>query len=221
MSVTTTSRRAGRPSAHVLSRELIIEAALRLLDDHGPEGFGMRDVAAQLGVRVSSLYNHVGGKEDIVVGIREYMVREIGSGAFGTVPWDEALSDWARSYRRAFAAHPPTIALLAVLPITPDSTLPAQYERFIAALEAEGWEGTRALSILVTMESFVLGSALDAAAAPDMLDPGEREDAPRFTAAYRARGALAAASGSSPADLAFETGLGLLLDGLRSEHARL
>lgn len=215
------SRGVGRPSEQVLSRLLIIETALVLLDRHGREGFGMRDIARELGVRPSALYNHVSGKEDIFVGIRELMCERISAAAFDTESWDRALAIWARSYRDAFAAHPPTIALLAVMPLHPSSNLTPVYERIIRALRDEGWASDRALSILVALESFTLGSALDAAAAPDMLDPGDRDDVPTFAAAYGDRERAVAERRTSPADLAFEAGLELMLDGLRAERSRL
>ncbi|PRI11276.1 TetR/AcrR family transcriptional regulator [Leucobacter massiliensis] len=212
-------RRVGRPSQQVLSRKKIIETALRLLDAHGQDGFGMRDIAAELGVRASALYNHVEGKEDIFRGIRELIGERISGEMFETDPWDVALVAWAREYRDAFAAHPPTIALLAVMPLHPESSVSLAYDRVIRSLAAEGWSRDEALNILVSLESFILGSALDAAAAPDMMDPGPRADVPEFSAAYAARAVLVERTATPPADLAFETGLRLILNGLRAERA--
>ncbi|WP_449281054.1 TetR/AcrR family transcriptional regulator [Leucobacter sp.] len=214
----TARRRVGRPSEQVLSRKMIIETALRLLDEHGQDGFGMRDIASELGVRPSALYNHVDGKDDIFRGIRELIGERITGEMFDTDPWDAALIAWAREYRDAFAAHPPTIALLAVMPFHPTSSVSVAYDRVIRKLTAAGWSGDEALNILVSLESFILGSALDAAAAPDMMDPGPREDVPGFSAAYRARQRLVERTGTAPADLAFETGLRLFLNGLRAER---
>lgn len=218
---TSEHRKAGRPKGRVLSRALIVETALRLLDEHGADGFGMRDVAAALDVRVSSLYNHVSGKDDLIIGLREHVGALLGTDSFDSSPWDEALQDWARRYHHTFASHPPTIALLAVLPLAPDSTLAVTYDAIVATLEREGFSGERALSIIVALESLILGSALDAAAPQDMLDPGPRADVPAFSRAYARRSVQAQRTGATPAEMAFETGLELFMAGLRAEHAGL
>ena len=210
-------RRVGRPCEQVLSRVRIVETALDLLDEHG-EGFGMRDLARKLGVRPSALYNHVENKEDVLRGIREVIVGRISTRELGHEPWDVALAAWARSYRDAFAAHPPTIALLAVMPFDPNSDVFAAYDRILELLISEGWGRAAALNTLVAFESFILGSALDAAAAPDMMRARDRDDVPTFTAAYEDRERRSADTGVGPADQAFEAGLHLLLSGLRAEQ---
>ena len=211
-------RRVGRPSEQVLSRKMIIETALRLLDEHGQDGFVIRDIANELRVRPSALYNHIDGKEDIFRGIRELIGERITGDMFETDPWDTALIAWARRYREAFAAHPPTIALLATMPFHETSLVPIAYDRIIRRLTEAGWGNDEALNIIVAFESFILGSALDAAAAPDMMDPGSRTDVPVFADAYHARQRLAERTGTGPAELAFETGLRLMLNGLRAER---
>ena len=49
-----------------LSRDKIVEAARELVEKEGLRGFSLRVLAAQLGVRVSSLYNHVSGQEELL-----------------------------------------------------------------------------------------------------------------------------------------------------------
>ncbi|WP_445238415.1 TetR/AcrR family transcriptional regulator [Leucobacter sp. USCH14] len=210
-------RRVGRPSEQVLSRVRIVETALDLLDEHG-EGFGMRDLARELGVRPSALYNHVESKEDVFRGIREVIAGRVSTRELDHEPWDVALAAWARSYRDAFAAHPPSIALLAVMPFDPSSDVFASYDRILGLLISEGWSRAAALNILVAFESFILGSALDAAAAPDMMHARDRDDVPTFTAAYEDRERRGADTGVGPADQAFAAGLELLLGGLRAEQ---
>lgn len=204
----------------MLSRKKIIETALGLLDEYGQDGFGMRNIADELGVRPSALYNHVSSKDDIFVGIREYIGERIGGEVFSSLPWDEALTEWARAYRDAFAAHPPTIALLAVMPLNPTSSVSVAYNRVVRRLTREGWSHSEALNILVSLESFILGSALDVAAGPEMMNPGARSDVPDFSAAFTARAKTIEATGKDAADLAFETGLRLMLNGLRLERSQ-
>ncbi|MFP3466730.1 TetR/AcrR family transcriptional regulator C-terminal domain-containing protein [Leifsonia sp. SIMBA_070] len=214
------ARRVGRPRTTVLTRELIAEAALQLLDESGADGFTMARLAQALRVRPSALYNHVDGKEDVIAGVRELVSDRIDVSAFGTRPWDEAMCAWAHSYRVAFAAHPPTIALLATLPLTGARRTMHMYDTVVTAMVKAGWPEPEVLPTMVALESFILGSALDAIAPPDMFDPAGAEDAvPAFASAYRAR--AVALGDAPPADAAFEIGLAALLEGLRTRYAEL
>lgn len=212
-------RRAGRPPKRVLSRELIFMTALKLIDERGVYGYGMRELARELGVQPSALYNHVSGQDEVIAGVRELIGERIDSSVFDTMPWDDALALWARSYRDAFAAHPPTIALLAVTAVSPDSHISLMYDGVLAALARAGWPLDQVMSVMVAVESFVLGSALDAVADFDNLNPGERGDVPTYTGAYEAR--KNALGGRSPADMAFELGVDVILSGLRARLTAL
>lgn len=212
-------RRVGRPKQSVLSRNLIFETGLQLMDEHGADAAGMRAIAKRLDVRPSALYNHISGQTELVAGVRELISNRIPTDAFDRLPWHEALMEWARSYRVAFAAHPSTIALLAVVPVEGAGATTVMYDRVVQALVAAGWDESRVLVAMVALESFILGSALDSSAPDDMLAPGASSDAHAFTRAYEARAEALAADGIRPADASFELGLRALIAGLKAELA--
>ncbi|WP_283137604.1 TetR/AcrR family transcriptional regulator [Rhizohabitans arisaemae] len=209
-------RRAGRPSKPVLSRDVIARAALGLIDEVGAQGFSLALLARRLGVRPSSFYNHVAGRDDILAAVRELVSDSIDATMFAELPWDEAVVRWAYGYRAAFAPHPPLIPLLATTPVTGAVRTLRMYDQVAAGLERGGWPAGTVIPVLVALESFILGSALDVVAPPDMFDSGPLDaEAPTFAASVRARDAAAAARGCSPADLAFEVGLRAMTAGLR------
>lgn len=215
----TEARRSGRPRVAVLSRDLILETALRLLDERGEQGAGIRDIARELGVRPSALYNHISGQDDIIAGIRELVSDRIDVSGFGKLSWDDAVRRWAWSYRSAFAAHPPTIAMLVVTPLAPRSRTSQMYEAVCAGLIEAGWPPPMVVNLIVSLECFILGAALDHVAPDNMMDPGEDETAPSFVAAYAAR-----PSGSPeqrPTDTVFEMGLEAMLAGLSTTFQQL
>ncbi|MCW2881441.1 MAG: TetR/AcrR family transcriptional regulator [Sphaerisporangium sp.] len=209
-------RRVGRPATPVLSREVIARAALGLIDDAGAEGFSLAALAQRLGVRPSSLYNHVTGRDDILAAVREFVSDSIDASMFAELPWDEAMARWAHGYRAAFAAHPPAISLLATLPVSGALRTLRMYEQVVTGLQRGGWPTETVIPVMVAVESFILGSALDVVAPPDMFDSGPLSaEVPAFAATVRARDASAAARGRPPADLSFEVGLRAIIEGLR------
>lgn len=209
-------RRVGRPATPILSRETIAAAALELIDDVGADGFSLAELGRRLGVRPSSFYNHVTGKDDILAGVRELMSDSIDARMFAELPWDEALISWARGYRIAFAAHPRAIPLFATTEVAGAARTFHMYEQVVSGLKRGGWPTETVIPTMVAVESFIVGSALDMLAPPNNFDPGPLSpDVPTFTATVAARDAAAADKGCRPADLAFEVGLVALVDGLR------
>lgn len=54
-------------SKRFLSRELIISVAFKMIDENGTNSFSVRQLAAKLGVQVSSLYNHINNEYDLLL----------------------------------------------------------------------------------------------------------------------------------------------------------
>lgn len=85
------------PRQGLLSRERIVDAAVRLADESGLEAVSMRKVGQALGVEAMSLYNHVANKEDLLEAMVERVAGEMELS-------DEP--DWERALRRcAISAH--------------------------------------------------------------------------------------------------------------------
>ncbi|WP_037344406.1 TetR/AcrR family transcriptional regulator [Sciscionella sediminilitoris] len=211
------ARRAGRPSTAILSKERIVDAAFAVLRESGTDKFSMTRVAEALSVRVPALYNHFRNKTALVDAMREQVAKDIDATPFDRLPWDEAVVPWAWSYRDAFAARPAGIDLLAATPVdTPQ--VAEDYERISRGLRRGGWPLEEIVDVIVTLESFVIGSALDALAPADNLRlTAAAEHAPEFVAAERTR----AAKPGIAADRTFEIGLRVLVSGLRLRLAEL
>jgi AcrR family transcriptional regulator len=209
-------RRRGRPPRPVLSRGKITTAALAVVARAGYPGLTMAALARELKTAPSALYNHVESKDEVLNWVQDDVCETIDTSGFGTDPWDLALSRWAYSYRAAFAPHPPLIPIIAVFPVAGAPHTLAMYERVASGLRGGGWPEDMVVDVIVAVESFVLGSAMDVSAPEGIFDVGERGDlAPTFAAAVAARPARGAAS----ADAAFGLGLSALIAGLRGTLA--
>jgi AcrR family transcriptional regulator len=100
-----------------LDRARVVEAAARLADAEGLAALTLARVAADLGVRTPSLYNHVGGLEDLrggvaVLGLRELTdtLRRAAVGRSGA----DGLHALAAAYRAYAGDHPGRYAAGAV-----------------------------------------------------------------------------------------------------------
>lgn len=144
----------------------------------------------------------------------------VDTSAFHNRGWDDAVRDWAWSYREAFAAHAPLVPVIAVMPVGGAYETLRMYEEVTRGLLAAGWPRERVISTIVAVESFIYGSAMDVSAPTNIFDPGTlAEDFPLFTSAVTSNSA--ARSGRSSADDAFDVGLEALLVGLRAQLKRL
>ncbi|ASN53304.1 TetR/AcrR family transcriptional regulator [Sinomonas sp. R1AF57] len=209
-------RRRGRPPRPVLSREKITTAALAVIRRAGYEGLTMAALARELRTAPSALYNHVKSKDEVLNWVQDDVNETIDTSGFEDGPWDLALTRWAHSYRDAFARHSPLIPVIAVLPITGAPNTLAMYERVAGGLRAGGWPEDQVVDVIVAVESFVLGSAMDVSAPEWIFDVGDRRDlAPTFADAVAAR----PRRGAAAADDAFGLGLNALVAGLRGTLA--
>src|SRR5215210_7818198 len=90
-----------------LTREGIVAAALKVLDEHGLAGFSMRRVAEELDTGAASLYWHVGSKD----GLLDLVLEEVIGEQVGDIPepdpnrWQEQLKDVARAMRQTILRH--------------------------------------------------------------------------------------------------------------------
>ncbi len=95
-----------------LTRERIVEAALRIMDAEGLEAVSMRRVAREVDVEAMSLYHHVEDKEDLLDGVCEHVMAGFDFPE-PTNDWAENCRRAARAWRRVLQAHPGVMRLFA------------------------------------------------------------------------------------------------------------
>ena len=138
--VTTKAAQTRRP----LTRERILETALRLMDAEGLEAVSMRLIGRELGVEAMSLYNHVADKEDILNGVVEVVMAEYEFPP-ASDDWRETARRAARSWRTLLKAHPNVITLMSEQrkpTRTIDSMRPVDYALGVIASRGLGPEET-------------------------------------------------------------------------------
>jgi AcrR family transcriptional regulator len=88
-----------------LSRERVLHAAVALADGHGVEAISMRRIASELGVVPMALYKHVSSKDELLDGMIDVVVGEIGPPAGGS-DWKAAVRRRVLSARGVLLRHP-------------------------------------------------------------------------------------------------------------------
>ncbi|WP_427870297.1 TetR/AcrR family transcriptional regulator [Leucobacter luti] len=223
------ARSAGRPKEAILSHDRILDEAFALSDEKGAD-FTLAALARRLGVRPSALHHYFQGRDALIAGMRGKLTLRVGDHGFDSRPWHEAIVPWARAYRDTLGAHPALIAALATLPVAGEPESIADYERIAAAFHRDGYPEHRIVPAIIALESFVVGSSLDALAPEDNLRPHEggagsgagssagsgSGSAPALARAERAARASAHDAGVDAATATFEFGLAALVAGLRA-----
>jgi TetR/AcrR family transcriptional regulator, tetracycline repressor protein len=156
-----------RAPALKLSREVIIEAALEMADQSGPQSLSMRTLGQRLGVEAMSLYRHVHGKEDLLEGVVASLMAELTSTMEreSGQHWQAFLQNVAHAARAIAIEHPKSFPLIATRhPAAPWLRPPLRsvevVDTFLRALIAQGFTDTQAVAAYRVFSSFLLGQLL-------------------------------------------------------------
>ncbi|NUS27946.1 MAG: TetR/AcrR family transcriptional regulator [Streptomyces sp.] len=101
-------RRRRRPtkSGTVLSEELIVGTALRMLREHGTEGLTARRLGLALDADPSTLYRYFRGMDDLTLAIGDALIGQALRGWAPTGEWRADLRAVGRRVHAAYVAHP-------------------------------------------------------------------------------------------------------------------
>jgi AcrR family transcriptional regulator len=141
-----------------LTRERILQASLRFIDQHGLEDFTMRKLAQELKVDPMSLYRHFESKDALLDGVAEVLWGEVEL-ADGDADVEALLRSLATSLRALGHAHPRAYVLLLNRQICPLALL-RLVEVILEQLQQAGFERKRASEIVCALSSYAVGYAM-------------------------------------------------------------
>jgi TetR/AcrR family transcriptional regulator, tetracycline repressor protein len=217
----------GRPRAgeERLSRQTILEAALRIVDTEGIEAMTMRRLAATLGVNPMSIYHHLPNKAAVFAGLAELVFAQLESSApDDSIPWQDELKGAATAYRDALRAHP-NLALQVLSDTSAVSdVVVVTVEPFYRALDRAGATPRQIFEAVNTIVDFIHGFSLGEASvgadtfdlAPDLLTrignlpPGKAPTLVRVVSELGTEGL------AYDFDSGFVTGISLVVDGIEA-----
>lgn len=160
------ARRRRRPTktGTVLSHELIVHTAIRLLSQHGTDALTVRRLGTALGADPSSLYRYFRNTDDLILAIADEL---IGRGLEGFQPsqdWRDSLRDFGHRLHATYLAHPQA-ALLSAARVTRRPNEVRGVEIGLGILRSAGFTPEQAARHYHSFIDLSLGfAALDAAA---------------------------------------------------------
>lgn len=120
-----------------MTRETVVEAALRVLDREGYDGFSMRAVADELRTGPATLYWHVKNKDELLGLVLDRVIGELEIPDPDPDHWQEQFKELGRQMRRVMNRHRDIARVtLGRIPVGPNALRSS--ERILGFLRAGG-----------------------------------------------------------------------------------
>lgn len=140
-----------------LSKDLIVEAAIEIMDEDGVSALTIRRIGSRIGYSPMSLYKHVESKDDILIAVKQALYAKIEDTVEDQDAF-ESLKQVMLSTDRVLTAHPCLADLFVSGPRV--GLWGDRQRRHIAALQAAGLSERDAFVAFAAVFRFVIGSFL-------------------------------------------------------------
>jgi AcrR family transcriptional regulator len=203
-----------------LSRERVLQTALKLADQGGLESLSMRKLGQDLGVEAMALYYHFASKDEVLDGIVDLVFSEVDLPS-PDADWKAAMRRRAISLRDVLARHRWAIGMMESRRNPGPANL-RHHDAVIGNLRAAGFDMEMVAHAYSLLDGYIYGFALTkmnlpfdsgddvAEMAQDMLEPFPVNEYPNLVAFITEH---AMRPGYDFGD-EFEYGLDLILDGI-------
>jgi AcrR family transcriptional regulator len=148
-------RRGPKPT---LNREMVIEAALDLIDTEGLAALNLRKLAGRMGISAMTPYHYFDDKADLLAAMVEYAMAPLASDLDPNLPWDKQIDAAMRDLHGTLMRHPGVVELV----IAESDTLRLDEFRqsLITTLQKAGLSRGRSADMLRSLTSYILGYTL-------------------------------------------------------------
>jgi AcrR family transcriptional regulator len=213
----------------VLTRELIVAEALRLLDTAGVAGFSLPKLGRALGADPTAMYRHFASKDDLVLAVADALIAESVAELVPTDCWVETLERSSRQIRKVYWAHPAAASIASYRTTQGESEMRAVNIIIDCVLRA-GFEGRRAAEVYRAVGDFALYWSGGEASFMSLDPEAQKRDQSAWTTAYltadrdrypaihQIRDQLADVEAEP--DVIFETALSIFMSGLQARAPR-
>jgi AcrR family transcriptional regulator len=221
-----------RRKRRALSRELIVETALKVVDTEGLDALNMRRVAQELGTGAASLYAHVANKDELLALLLDCVYGDLSHPEPDPQRWRAQAKEFLTQQRDNLVAHGDLAraAMIQNIPTTPGALDVA--ETMLALLRAGGLPGQVCAYAVDVISLYVVATALEESS---RTGPGGESDEGQVesyiggvrsffaslpTERYPLIVGMAGPLTRNVGDERFEFGLDLLFDGLVAQAGR-
>ncbi|WP_042425984.1 TetR/AcrR family transcriptional regulator [Streptacidiphilus anmyonensis] len=172
-------RRRRRPTKQgtVLTHDLIVDTALRMLREHGAQGFTARRLGLALGADASALYRYFAGLDELTRAIADELMHRAMTGWTPGGEWRADLRDLGLRIHAAYLAHPQA-AVLAASRVSGRAHEIAADEAILGVLRDAGFPDPAAVRVYHAFVDQALAfAALDAASLALPVEAREADEA--------------------------------------------
>ncbi|MFG1696615.1 TetR/AcrR family transcriptional regulator [Nonomuraea sp. NPDC049309] len=208
------------------TREEIVAAAVKLLDEEGLQGLSMRKLGARLGAGATSLYWYVANKDELLELAYDQVWGEVVVPDPDEVGWRDAVSALAYGMRETILRHPWSADLIGRLPALGPNSMRVG-DRIRRIFKAAGFRGLDVDFCGNTLTAYVFGMTIPEIAWLSSMgeeDIEQMRDAVRMAASAHPEmlesvDTLADGDPGTVRRMSFDFGLVSLLDGLERRRA--
>jgi AcrR family transcriptional regulator len=169
-------RRGPKPT---LNREVVIEAALDLIDSEGLAALNLRKLAGRMGISAMTPYHYFEDKADLLAAMVGYAMAPLASDLDPNLPWDKQIEAAMRDLHQTLTGHPSVVDLIIAESDT--RRLDEFRQSLISTMRKAGLSRGRSSDVLRSLTSYILGYTLlnrlrprqpNRSAPPDSFDVG-------------------------------------------------
>lgn len=146
----------GRPS--LSTRSEVLDAALRVIDEHGLAALSMKRVADEVGIGVMTIYGYVKTKDELVDAVTHHALSTLTSAPQDGSPVTR-ITAAIRALYKTLREHAGVLEVLLNAPV-PGPALDPLREDLLATLDEAGIRGAEAMDALSILYSYAVGFAV-------------------------------------------------------------
>lgn len=148
-------RRGPKPT---LSREMVIEAALELVDTEGLAALNLRKLAGRMGISAMTPYHYFKDKADLLTAMVGHALAPLASDLDPSLSWDSQIDAAMRDFHHTLEQHPGVVDL--IIAEADMVRLDDFRQGLITTLQKAGLSRARSADVLRSLTSYILGYTL-------------------------------------------------------------
>ncbi len=171
-----------------LTRQLIIEAALKLAEDAGVEKLSIRKVALRLGVTPMALYKHFNSKEELLSFTLEAFIARANVIPDEDMPWEDWVYHVGRKMYRVLCSDYSWVRILGSVRVGAEAA--EVTDAFVRKLRSAGFTAGQAVHAYFAVIQTVFGAVCLRASMSSESGPTQEGDLSNAARAYLERPSL-------------------------------